>query len=362
MPKAHKSRPYLLSGETARMMRSDLLIALLPLILLATVLNGFRVLFLCAVAAVAAWGAETAATLLFAKRRSLPVSTPISTGLMIALVCPLTVPWWLVASGGVFAVLAGRILQKRLARPLFQPAALGWLFMLLIAPRLMTTYPYVGLFNHFPVFGSGSNFTMVPSLAQLLGSQIKPPYDAAQLIIGKLAGGMGTTCLLVIAASTIYLFYRRANAWQVTASMAVVAAVMAAFIDRAHAGVVHSIVYELSASSFLFAAVYLAADPAVAPRMPFGRVMYGAFCGLLVMALRFIGLAESSVVLAVLAVSPLSASADRLALYVRNDRPSPAKHHSGETREDQPSPGPASVFFRRIQMLFKHKEPQHEEK
>lgn len=61
----------------------------------------------------------------------------------------------------------------------------------------------------------------------------------------------------------------------------------------------------------LFAGIFLLNDPVTAPRHWLGRLLYGAFAGILVMALRYFGRFEDAACFAVLLVNAFAPILDR---------------------------------------------------
>ncbi len=315
MAKPNKSAPFLHGGETTRLMQGDMLVALLPAVIIAVMQAGLRALFFSALSAFAAWAAESV-WLLFVRRRPAGVA-PLNTGLLVALVCPVSAPWWLPVAGSIAAVWLIRLPLGGLSRPLFHPAAFIWLLMLVIFPAHMTRFPAVSPDNILPVLGLPESFQQSASLSELLRLGSRPPYGLSELLVGNLPGGMGTTSLFVIAACAVYLIYRRAIGWQTVAGMTGICVLLAMLVDRSHAGAGWSALYEVSASAFFFAAVYIAADPAASPRLPLARFLYGVLCGGLAMIFRYGGMGDAGVPAAILIAQIASRPFDRLILYMR---------------------------------------------
>lgn len=307
--------PYIHCEDTVNTLYSDILVSLLPLVTISTVQNGLRVLFICTISTFAGWLAESCGN--FVKGRGFFAGLqPAITGLILALLCPVTVPWWLPVLGSVFSVVIVSVVLNEFYKNLFSPPVVGWLFMLSIAPGKMDTYPMVGFFNSFPIFKSGFSFATSQSIAQSLQLKIKPQFDIIQILTGRVPGSMGTTCIIVMAAVTVFLFYRRAVAWQVTMSMIFTAAVIAVIFDRTGGGALYSILCEISASSYMFAAIYIAANVTLSPKISIGRVLYGVVIAVIVMVLRHKGITEYAVILSLIVANWISALCDRAALFI----------------------------------------------
>lgn len=315
MAKINKAAPFLRCGETARMRRGDMLVALLPAVIIAVMQTGLRALFLSAVSAFAAWLVES--VWLFVFRRKLAGIAPITMGLLIALICPVSVPWWLPAAASGAGVLLVRLPFEGMARPPFQPMAFMWLLLCLLFPAWMNVFPAIGSDNILPVFGSPGTFEEGASISYMLGIQSRPHYSLSELLVGNLPGPMGVTSLFVIAACAVYLIYRRAIAWQAAAGMTGVCVLLGLLVDRSHAGAGWSVLYELSAAGFLFAAVYVAADTASIPRLPEARLLYGVLCGCLAMIFRYLGMDSGGLPAAILLSQVISLPFDRVVLYMR---------------------------------------------
>ena len=300
-----KVAPYLHCEDTVGTLHSDILVSLLPLVIISTVQNGLRVLFIAGVSMIAGWLVECAGNF-FKGRGFFADLQPAIIGLILAILCPVTVPWWLPVIGSLFAVVVIRVIMDEFYNNLFSPAVVGWLFMLSIAPAKMDTYPMVGYFNSFPIFKSEFGFATSQSIAQSLQLKIKPQFDVVQILTGRVPGGMGTTCIIVMVAVMVFLFYRRAVAWQVTASMIFTLSVLAVIFNRTNSGAMYSILCELSASSYLFASIYIANNVTSSPKLPIGRFLYGVIIAVMVMVLRHQGITEYAVIFSLIVANWIS--------------------------------------------------------
>ena len=78
------------------------------------------------------------------------------------------------------------------------------------------------------------------------------------------------------------------------------------------AGVLPSIIYELSSGVLLFGILFLASDPVSGPNNNWGQVFYGVGVALGVMCFRYVGALETDLCFVLLLASPLSKEFDRL--------------------------------------------------
>lgn len=308
--------PFLHAKESVFSLRFDTVTALMPLIIIATVQNGLRVLVLCTLSALAAFITETLGN--FAKLKIKPAPLRAATlGICIALLCPITVPIYMPAIASAVAVLIVRVILPKDFKGLFSTPAIGWLFMLSVWPEQMMQFPVKTGFFEFPVFKNITDCNYAWSLAQYLQFGEKPPQRMLDILMGQFPGGIGTTCTLAIIAITVFFIYRKSIAWQVSLSMMCTVAVFGFFINRAGVNPFYSVVYELAASNFIYVAIFIAGDIINAPKLPLSRIFYGVLIGVLTMILRYYGLYEHCVVFALTIAGLISGVCDNLAINLR---------------------------------------------
>lgn len=314
-----KDAPFLHDSEIALNLQVDLLIGLLAVMIIAVVQNGLRVLALCAVSAFAAWATETLGLLMVRRLGGTDIRS-ITMGLIIAMLCPVTVPWWLPAGASVISVLFVRVLLGPHYKTLFMTPVIGWLYMLSVAPEYMTVYPAARSFSAFPILDTVPEFQHTRSIAQLLQSNQTPPYSFMDLMTGNYAGGMGTTCIFVILAVCVYFIFRKSMAWQVSLSMIVTVSAFALVFNRAQGNLLFSVLYELTATSYIFVAVFVAGDIINAPMLTPAKIIFGVLIGVFTMLFRYLGMGEHCVVIALFIANLLSELLDLAALKIQTDR------------------------------------------
>ncbi len=315
-----KSSPFLHDFETTVNLQIDLLVGLLAVMVIAIVQNGLRVLAICAVSAFVSWATETLGLLIMRKPNENYIRS-ISTGILIALLCPVTVSIWLPASASFFSVLIfSVILGSTEYGRLFTVPSIAWIFMLSVAPRAMTVYPVISDFSFFPIFDNINSYHSTRSIAQLLQANSTPPYTFSNLLTGNYPGGMGTTCIFVILAVCIYFIFRKSMAWQVSLSMILTVTAFALVFNRTGSSVIFSVLYELTATSYIYIAVFVAGDIINAPMLTAAKVLYGVVIGVITMLCRYIGLGEHCVVIALLICNFISEFFDLVALKFQINR------------------------------------------
>lgn len=308
-----KSAPFLHNSETTFNLHIDLLIGLLAVLVVAVVQNGLRVLALCLLSAFAAWIVETVGLLILRRSGGTDLRS-IAMGMIIAFICPVTVPMWLPVSASAISVLFVRVLLGVNYKTLFMTPVIAWLYMLSVAPAQMTTYPAVRFYGAFPIIEKVGEFAATGSIAQQLQANQMPSYSVVDLLTGNYPGGMGTTCLFVIFCTCIYFIYRKSMAWQVSLSMILTVVVFALLFNRTHGNLLFSVLYELTATSYIFVAVFVAGDLINAPMQTVAKIAYGILVGVLTISFRYMGLAEHCVAISLFIANLLYELLDIVAL------------------------------------------------
>ena len=313
-----KTAPFIHGDETALNLHTDLLISLLSVIIISTVQNGLRVLSLCLISAFASWFTETIGLLIRKKHANNDLRS-IAMGLIIAMICPVTVPLWLPVSASVISVLFVRVVLGENYKTLFITPVIGWIYMLSVAPKAMMVYPVNQSFSTFPVFENISleNYERIGSVAQQIQANGKLTYSFLDILTGNYPGAFGTTCIFIIIAVCIYFIYRKSMAWQVSLSMILTVSLFAIIFNRTEYSVMFSVLYELTATSYIFIAVFVAGDLINAPTVPGARVIYGFLVGTFTMLFRYMGLGEHCVPFALLIVNFFSEPLEVGMLYLQ---------------------------------------------
>lgn len=300
MTKQIKAAPYLHGEETPALLQLDLLVGLLAVMLVSVIQNGLRVLTVCLTCAAAAWCAKTIGQILFKKSQTNSGLRALSMGLIIAMLCPVSVPIWLPTAATVFSVFFVDVLLWPNYNRLFMTPAIAWIFMLSVMPGKITTYPAFKIGIELPFFETPTQFESVRSIAQSLQYHSTPSYNILEILLGRYPGGMGTSCIIIILTVCIYFIFRKSMAWEVSLSMILTVTLFAIVFNRTGSSIYYSILYELTAASYIYMAVFVAGDIMNAPMLPVAKILYGVLIGLLSMLFRYSGLGEHSTVLALI--------------------------------------------------------------
>ncbi|MBO5106658.1 MAG: RnfABCDGE type electron transport complex subunit D [Clostridia bacterium] len=313
-----KASPFIHGSENALNLHLDLLIGLLSVMIISVVQNGLRALTLCLFSALTAWLTEKIGLIIVGREKSTDLRS-LAMGLIIAMLCPVTVPLWLPISASFISVLFVRVILGPNFKNLFLTPVIAWIFMLTVAPEEMTSYAVDVSFGTFSPFENINNdfYVTADSIAQQLQLKKELSYSFLDILTGNYPGGLGTTCIFIILGVCVYFIFRRSMAWQVSLSMIITVAIFALLINRTTQSPLFSVLYELSATSYIFVAVFVAGDIINAPSVTGAKIVYGVLIGVLTMAFRYLGFAEHCVLLSLFICNFFCELLDVLFLYLQ---------------------------------------------
>ena len=276
--------------KTSRLML-DVVIALLPALLAGTIVFGFRALALTAVSMIAAVAAEGLYALVTRQRSTIQDCSALVTGMLVALILPVTVPYWLVAFGSAFAIVVIKLMWGGLGQNVFNPALSARAFVMLLWPAHVTRYPGLdGVTAATPL-----HHMVMPAL---------PEETVLDMFLGNCPGSVGEISALALLIGGAYLVYRKVITVRIPAAyLLTVAAVTFVFHKTDNA--LSWMLYSLFSGGVMLGAIFMATEYGSSPVTPWGQVIFGIGCGILTVVFRYFGLFPEGVTYAILLMNGL---------------------------------------------------------
>lgn len=243
----------------------------------------------------------------FVAMRGRPVLESISDGsavltaVLLAISIPSIAPWWIIVVGVAFAIIFGKQLYGGLGGNPFNPAMLGYAFLLISYPLQMTTWPVdfsafsqaINIIFNALSFDGLSGATRLDevktglSLGNNLASIQVHSISQAWINAGFLVGG-------------IYLLARKVIFWHIPmaflSGIVVMALLVLIFDSQTHLPVQN----HLMLGGTMLGAFFIATDPISASTTPKGRLIYGFLIGVLIVVIRNYGGYPDGIAFAVL--------------------------------------------------------------
>lgn len=226
-------------------------------------------------------------------------------GLLLAMLLPATIPWWVVVTGTFLAIVIAKQIFGGLGANPFNPVLMGLVILSLGWPIFMD-------FNHMLAdYELGFNMVYPLWSAKYFGAEAVAAFTSADLLLGRQVGGIGATFGLGIILGGIYLMARGFVRWEIVISFLVGVAVTALAFSMSspeYAGPM----FHLLTGYTLVGAVFLATEDSSSPVNFVPMLIYGACAGMMTVLIRNIGLYVDGVVFALLVMNLVQPLIDKI--------------------------------------------------
>ncbi|WP_086983700.1 electron transport complex subunit RsxD [Vibrio aphrogenes] len=328
MPFFIASSPHVRMKRTTSNIMMWVALCLLPAIAVQTYFFGYGVLIQVTFAIFIAWLLE--ALVMLVRRRPILASlrdhSALVTGMLIAVAIPPLSPWWLLAIGIFFAIVIGKHLYGGLGQNLFNPAMVAYVVLLISFPLQMTSWitpeSITSVHLHFDdclkLFFTGFNadgLSLQQVRAGIDGVTMATPLDTfktslttgllpseimQQPVFSGVAGVGWQWVNLAFLLGGLVLIKQRIVQWQIPLSMLASLFIISTICSLILPGTTASPMMHLLSGATMLGAFFIATDPVTASTTTKGRIIYGAFIGILVFLIRSWGGFPDGVAFAVL--------------------------------------------------------------
>ena len=276
--------PHLHHADSTAVIMGDILIALIPVMIWAVYIFGWRALTVTAVSAGFCVLFELWYELIFRKPVTIGDLSAVVTGVLLAFCLPASCPLWLPVAGAFFAIVVVKHLIGSFGKIAFNPVAGGYLFLFCIQHKAVTAAcaPFT---RYSPVALSVDAAASASPLEALKSGQL-PDASLFDLIIGDCSGTIGEVSSLLLLAGGCYLLFRHVISWHIPVGFIGVTALFS-YLFPAYPVSSKFMLYEIFSGGLILGAVFLATDYASSPVTDRGRLLFGIGCGLITVLLRF---------------------------------------------------------------------------
>lgn len=262
--------PHVNSPLTTQKIMLDVVLALVPAGIAATIIFGWRALLVIgvcvAVCVFSEWGFEK----ICKKENTISDLSAVVTGMLLAYNLPVSIPLWQAALGSVIAIVVVKQLFGGIGQNFSNPAITARIIMMTAFSGTMTTWV-------FPDAVSTATPLAMISKGNLDGL---PSY--LQMFLGYRGGCLGETCTLALLLGGVYLLVKRVISWHTPVAFIGTVAVMSLVCGK-------DVLYQLMAGGLMIGALFMATDYSSTPPTKWGKVIFGIGCGLITVLIRFWG-------------------------------------------------------------------------
>ena len=325
-----KPTPHIRMAGSTRGIMWDCVFALSFLYALATYYYGPRAVVLGVVGAAVCLICDRLCCVAMGRRPNRRDISPVVTGLILPLMMPASIPYFVVIIACAFAIVVAKAPFGGVGHNVFNPAAAGFSFVAFLFGPLLFTYPPPAM--QLPLWGA-IEFTAPVSPAFIMMVGGTPGYDFLDMILGNYPGPMGGTNILILLACLLYLVFRGTVRWTTPLSFFGAVALLAFLFPRGQATGLASVGFELATGLVLFGGIFLLGDPVTTPVRRVAKIAFGITAGAVVMLFRHFGSMEEQITYALLlmnaAVWGFEQAGEKLAASARMRR---RKRHEAQAK------------------------------
>ena len=312
------SSPHVHAPMTTQTIMRDVLIALTPAMVGAIYFFGFRALMVTLVSVAACVFFEWAYCKLTKRHCKVYDLSAVVTGVLLAFVCPVTIPYWTIILGAFFAIVLVKMLFGGLGRNIVNPALAGRAFMF-SWPVLMSTWVKVGFENSAGLLSTADAVTAATPLASM-HQGLMPEESVLDMFLGNVGGCMGETSAMLLLIGFVYLLYRQVLTPRIPVSYLGTMAVLTFLFPQGNDRIAW-MAAQLFSGGLMLGALFMATDYVTSPVTKLGQILYGIGCGLLTVLIRYFGGYSEGVSYAILVMNACVVLLDRIGRPVKFGAP-----------------------------------------
>ncbi|MGI9247746.1 MAG: RnfABCDGE type electron transport complex subunit D [Woeseiaceae bacterium] len=243
------------------------------------------------------------------------------TAALLAFALPSLTPWWVTATGALFAVIVAKHLYGGLGFNIFNPAMAGYVVILVAFPMHLNLWiaPRIGDIDYqYLTILQTLTFTLTGSLPDTLGFDAvsrATPLDAmksglnglrtvseirANPIMGDFGGRGWEWIGNFLAFGGFWLLIKKIIRWQIPVGVGIGLLLPAGIMYLVEPGTNPSPGFHLFGGATILCAFFIATDPVSAATSPKGRLVFGFGIGFLIYCIRTWGSYADGVAFAVL--------------------------------------------------------------
>lgn len=265
------SNPHVRSRSTTSSIMLAVIVALLPTAGFGVYNFGFRAL-LVMVVTIAATVLTEFLFGLYKKKTTIFDLSAVVTGLLLALNMPVSIPLWMAALGGVFAILVVKMLFGGLGQNFMNPALAARCFLLISFPKEMTSFVT-------------DAYTGATPLAALKAGEA---VNIRDMIIGNVSGTIGETSMIAIVIGACFLILLGVIDLRIPGSY-IVSFILFIVLFGGHGFDPAFISAHLAGGGLMLGAFFMATDYVTRPITIKGQYVFGIFLGIMTGIFRIFG-------------------------------------------------------------------------
>ena len=284
------SSPHIRSNENTRSIMLDVIIAMLPALCWAIYNFGFKALLSVVVAVVACLFWEWLYRKLMKKPQSIGDLSAVVTGMLLAFVCPPSLPWWALIIGAFFSIVVVKQLYGGIGCNFLNPALAGRAILLASYATAMTSWTLPGSkLGLETVVSTATPLQIMKEGTVEKFTELTANYTVADMFIGRVGGSLGEVSALALLLGGAWLLIRKVISWHTPVAFIGTVAILTLISAPAGIDNVQYMLYNVFGGGLMLGAIFMATDYATSPVTKPGQLIFGIGCGLITCFIRRFG-------------------------------------------------------------------------
>lgn len=280
------SAPHITGKDSSRSIMLDVIIAMVPALIAATMIFGSRALILTAVTVAACVVFEFLWNKAAKKEQTIGDLSAVVTGMLLAFNMPATMPYWMAIVGAAFAIIMVKQLFGGIGYNFVNPA---------ITARIILATSFAGSMTNFafPVTTCDALASATPLAANAAGAFADGSYPFYEMFLGMHGGVIGEVSALALLVGFVYLLIAKVISPVIPVTYVATVAVLAVVFGQ-------NPLFHILGGGLLLGAIFMATDYVTSPYTVKGKIVFGIGLGLITMIIRIFGSMTEGVSYAIL--------------------------------------------------------------
>ncbi|MBE6908016.1 MAG: RnfABCDGE type electron transport complex subunit D [Ruminococcaceae bacterium] len=284
------SNPHIRNNEDTRSIMLDVIIALCPALAWSVFRFGFRALIAALVSVGSALCWEWAYRKVLNKPQMLGDLSAAVTGLLLSMVCPVTLPYWMLVIGNFFAIVVVKQLYGGLGKNFMNPALAGRAALVACYASQMTSWIAPG--EKAPLSMINADVVTAATPMAMMGEDfagLTVKYGVRDMFVGLIGGSAGEISAMMLLIGGLYLIWRKVISWHIPVAYIGTVALLALITTPAGSSPLTYMAYSVFGGGLMLGAFFMATDYVTSPVTKKGQLIFGVGCGLLTVFIRKFG-------------------------------------------------------------------------
>lgn len=263
------SAPHIRDSVNSMGLMRDVLIALIPTSIAGIYYFGIRAGITMAVAIIAAVLSEYLFQKLLNRKSTVGDLSAVVTGLLLALNVPVTMPYWQVAFGSIFAIIIVKQCFGGIGSNFMNPALAARAVMMISFGQNMSNF-------------TAPHTDFISMATPLSGGEALSTMD---MFLGNMPGTIGEVSKIAILIGAAYLLVKKVISIETPLVYIATTLITVAIMGKGS----EDLVFHLLSGGLLLGAFFMATDYATAPVTRLGKIIFAVGCGFLTGVIRLFG-------------------------------------------------------------------------